>query len=122
MTTRRRPSAKSLANLRPQRAGEPGHNRTGKNQWTLQNAALKALEERGRENPEDLVEPVWRAHLRGKPWACRLVWERALPAVQRHDIDLHGLNESALETALDRFLTTGEEAGVPAKPNGNGAA
>ena len=46
---------------------------------------------------------------------------RAWPAVQKHEVDLPRIEPDALEAALDRCLA-GEEASVPRKPNGNGAA
>jgi len=46
---------------------------------------------------------------------------RAWPAVQKHEVELPGVSDDALETAIDRFIA-GEDEPVPAKPNGSGAA
>jgi len=46
---------------------------------------------------------------------------RAWPAVQKHEVELPGVSDDALENSIDRFLA-GEDEPVPAKPNGNGAA
>ena len=46
---------------------------------------------------------------------------REWPVVQHHEVELPSVEPAALETAFDR-LFAGEEASVPAKPNGNGAA
>ena len=46
---------------------------------------------------------------------------REWPAVQKHEVDLPGVESDALEAAFDRFIKS-EEGEVPAKPNGGGAA
>jgi len=46
---------------------------------------------------------------------------RAWPAVQKHEVDLPAVDDSALEAKINQFLA-GEDEPVPAKPNGNGAA
>lgn len=46
---------------------------------------------------------------------------REWPAVQKHEVELPGVSDDSIQTAIDRFLA-GEDEPVPAKPNGDGAA
>jgi len=46
---------------------------------------------------------------------------REWPAIQKHELDLPGVPQPTLETAMDRFIES-ETAEVPERTNGGGAA
>jgi len=46
---------------------------------------------------------------------------REWPAVQKHEVDLPGVEQPALEAAMDSFIES-EESEVPERANGGGAA
>ena len=113
--------SKNTSGLRP--PTQPGEvlNPKGINQYTYRRQAEVDLERWCRKHGRELIEKVLDLALAGKPWAVKLMLDRIMPVVQKHEIQLPEIDESSLEAALDRFLT-GEPQEVPAKPNGNGAA
>ena len=96
-------------------------NPKGINQYTYRGDAERDLGRWCRKHGRDLVEKVLDLALAGKPWAVKMMIDRILPIVHRHEIELPTIDDASIEAALDRFLT-GEAGEVPAKPNGNGAA
>ncbi len=93
----------SLANLKPNRGGCPGPNPEGRNQWTYRRKALEALDKRISKNVDEAVDPVWDALLAGEPWACKLVWDRILPVVQKHEVELPAGTSVTIETEPERL-------------------
>jgi len=79
--------------LKPQRAGEPGHNPTGKNQYTYRKiweqeitAGLNsAMNGEKATIMQGLVDKLLSEASKGKPWAMQLVMKRVWPEVQRHE-------------------------------------
>jgi hypothetical protein len=102
---------------------KPGEvrNPEGINQYTYRRQAEVDLERWCRQYGRDLIEKVLNLALEGKSWAVKLMIDRILPVVHRHEIELPSIDDASIEAALDRFLT-GSPQEVPAKPNGNGAA
>jgi hypothetical protein len=96
-------------------------NPAGINQWTYRAEAEKDLERWCRKHGRDLIEKVLNLALEGKPWALKLMLDRIMPVVHRHEIELPHVEQGSLEAALDRFLT-GQAGSVSAKPNGDGKA
>ena len=102
---------------------QPGEvrNPKGVNQWTYRREAEKSLEKWCRKHGEKLIEKICDLACEGKPWAAKIMIDRILPIVHRHEIELPSVDDASIEAALDRFLA-GQAERVPAKPNGNGAA
>ena len=96
-------------------------NPKGNNQWTYRAEAEKNLEAWCRDYGKELIDKILNLALAGKPWAVKLMIDRILPIVHRHEIELPAVDDASIEAALDRFLT-GNAGEVPAKPNGDGAA
>ena len=79
--------------LRPQRSDEPGHNPTGRNQYTYRKDWEAEVERKlkGKVNGElstvlsDIADTLLEQARKGKPWAMQLVLKRVWPEVQRHE-------------------------------------
>jgi hypothetical protein len=102
---------------------KPGEvrNPKGVNQYTYRRQAEVDLERWCRKYGRELIEKVLDMALAGKPWAVKLMLDRIMPVVQKHEIQLPEIDDASIEAVLDRFLSS-QASGVPAKPNGNGAA
>jgi hypothetical protein len=101
-------------NLIPHRV-KPGEvkNPTGINQYTYRREAEQHLEEWCKEYGRELVRVIADAARAGKPWAAKLILDRVLPAVEKHE---HSLTESTGASALlDRL------AGVAVRRRTNGS-
>jgi hypothetical protein len=81
------PTPKSLANLRPCTKGEV-RNPEGRNQFTYRAEAEKHLDEWCKLSGRDLVNKICDEAKAGKPWAAKLMLDRILPAVQRHEVEI----------------------------------
>jgi hypothetical protein len=118
----------TLENLKPIKPGEV-RNPQGINQYTYRDAAEKHLEEWCVEHGREMVRVIADAARAGKPWAAKLILDRVLPAVERHE---HAITESAgTSEILDRLAGLararrangdGREADAPGANGPDGAA
>jgi hypothetical protein len=106
--------------LPPPQLGEV-RNPKGINQYTYRRQAEMDLERWCRTHGRELIEKILDLALLGKPWAVKLMLDRILPVVQKHEIQLPEVSDASIEAVIDRFIAS-VESEVPAKPNGNGAA
>jgi hypothetical protein len=97
-------------NLKPCKPGEV-RNPKGINQFTYRAEAEKHLAEWCEEFGRELVRVICDEAKRKRPWAAKLMLDRILPAVQKHEIDL---GES---TPLDAFV---QSLGTFSPSRGNG--
>ena len=102
---------------------KPGEvrNPKGNNQYTYRRDFEKWFAEeckiRGRAGIKRLFDQ-WE---KGERHAQQAVMDRAMPAVQKHEVLVPGVGFDQIEAAIDRFQSS-HETQVPVKPNGNGAA
>ena len=100
----------SLANLRPAAPGE-ARNPEGRNGATYRKEAERLLDEMlaelkdGRIRAEAIIDRVLTEAEKGRPWAARLIFERALPVAQRHQVSV----EARLQPRSPLFIPTEEE-------------
>ena len=91
-----RPPPPEEHRFKPGQSGNP----EGRNQYTYRAEAEKHLDEWCREYGRELVHIICAEAKAKKPWAAKLMLDRILPAVQKHEVDL---TESAdLEALLAR--------------------
>jgi hypothetical protein len=89
---------KSLSNLRPVAPGEV-RNPKGRNGATYRREAERLLDELlaelkdGRIRAEAIIDRVLTEAEKGRPWAARLIFERALPVAQRYQVHIEALPE-----------------------------
>lgn len=123
----------SLANLRPQQAGEPSINRKGHNQYTYRRdfeayveQIAKELDKNGTPNVEALARKAWALAMGGDKVAFCEVLARVWPKVEKHEhtgadggpVEISRAEEWAeLRGAMARVLPAGD--GNP-RINGNG--
>jgi len=74
-------------NLTPIKPGEV-LNPTGINQFTYKRDAEKNLNAWCKEHGRELVEKICDEAKRGKPWAAKLMLDRILPTVQKHEVSV----------------------------------
>jgi len=112
-------------NLRPWKPGESG-NPAGVNQYTYRREAEKDLDEWCKEYGREMVRVIADAARAGKPWAAKLMLDRILPAVQKHEVDIpEGTEASTLLARLSRIAPARRTNGdgrepEPKRPNGSG--
>jgi hypothetical protein len=88
----------SLANLCPAAPGE-ARNPEGRNGATYRREAERFLDEMlaelkdGRTRAEAIIDRVMTEAEKGRPWAAKLIFERALPVAQRHQINVEARHE-----------------------------
>lgn len=65
----------------------PGNNANpeGRNQFTYRAEAEKNLDEWCKENGRDLIREIADAAKARRPWAAKLMLDRILPAIERHE-------------------------------------
>jgi hypothetical protein len=93
--------------FKPGQSGNPA----GTNQYTYRAEAERHLDEWCKLFGQDLIRKIANEAKAGKPWAAKLLLDRILPAVQKHEIDL---GES---TPLDAFI---QSLGTLQPSRGNG--
>ena len=113
------------ANLKPQRAGEPGHNSTGINQYTYRADAEKHLDAWCKKHGRALVDRIANDAKAGKPWAAKLLLDRILPTVQKHEVEIPGVDSvglgDALAAAAKSRRSNGHDRDACPGANGGGA-
>ena len=80
----------------------PGNNAnpTGINQYTYRTRAEQDLEDWCVEHGREMVRVIADAARAGKPWAAKLILDRVLPAVQKHEVEIPGADPAGLFDAL----------------------
>jgi hypothetical protein len=115
------------ANLRPNPGGEV-RNPKGHNQYTYRKDAeatfdriLRSVADRGKMTvAEAILSDVAAMSQERDKWAIDKVLERILPAVQKHEVELPGVESDALDSAIARFRSNGKSE-IPARTNGGGS-
>jgi hypothetical protein len=111
-------------NLRPWKPGESG-NPAGINQYTYRTRAEQDLEEWCREFGRDLVRKIANEAKAGKPWAAKLILDRVLPAVTKHELEIPGADPIGLFDALaaesKRKRSNGHDLEADAPADGGGS-
>jgi hypothetical protein len=99
----------------PQRAGTPGHNPTGRNQYSYRKDWEREVEQQLRSDTKGngtvlkaIVNKLLGEAERGKPWAVKLVLARVWPEVVKHEVDHTSAPPpvSPLENLSDEDRTT----------------
>jgi hypothetical protein len=90
------PTEKALRNLIPAKPGEV-RNPEGRNQFTYRREAERHLDEWCKFHGREMVRMIANEARAGKPWAAKLILDRVLPTVERHE---HSIAESAGAGAL----------------------
>ena len=110
--------------LPPIKPGEV-RNPKGINQYTYRADAEKHLDEWCADHGRELVRVIANAARDGKPWAAKLLLDRVLPAVTKHEVDVLGADAfglgDALATAAKSKRINGDDRDPDARP-GNGSA
>jgi hypothetical protein len=101
------PTPPEATRFKPGQVGNP----EGRNQYTYRAEAEQHLEEWCKEYGRELVRVIADEARRGRPWAAKLILDRVLPAVTKHEVDL---GES---TPLDAFIQS--VGSIPSR-RGNG--
>jgi hypothetical protein len=101
------PHPNSLANLKPPQPGEV-RNPTGRNQYTYRTEAEKNLDEWCKDHGREMVRVIADAARAGKPWAAKLILDRVLPAVQKHEVELPLNGAAKIETEPARLQEVSE--------------
>jgi hypothetical protein len=106
---------------------KPGEvrNPTGRNQYTYRKDAeatfdriLRSVAERGEMTvAEAILSDVAAMSQERDKWAIDKVLERILPAVQKHEVELPGVESHALADAVTRFRSNGAGE-IPERTNG----
>lgn len=84
---------------------KPGEaaNPEGRNQYTYRREALKHLDEWCKEHGRDFVRELCELAKKGKPWAAKLILDRVIPVIQKHEHDFSNLNPAKIETHPERL-------------------
>jgi hypothetical protein len=117
----------NTSGLKPFKPGDVG-NPQGRNQYTYRRIAEDALEQWCRENGDALIKTICDEAKKNRAWAAKLMLDRILPAVTKHDVEAHvsGAVEvtregewTELAGGIRRLKSNGRE--LPAR-KGNGSA
>jgi len=104
-------------NLTPFKPGDIG-NPKGINGFTYRDEAEKALAMWCKKHGDEVIERLVKDATKGKGYAMKLVLDRILPVVQKHEVNLPGTDEAALDAALARIAPPSKANG---SARGNGA-
>ncbi len=91
-----------IENLKPYKKGDVG-NPKGINGYTYRADAERSLAKWCKEHGDQVIERLVADAVKGRGYAMKLMLERILPAVQKHEVDIPGADESALDDFLVRF-------------------
>jgi hypothetical protein len=87
--------------LTPIRSGQV-LNPSGRNQYTYRDEAERSLDKWCKKHGDDVIERLVTDAKNGKGYAMRLVLDRILPQVNKHEVELPGTDAAGLIAAVER--------------------